>query len=423
MTPQHPHAVPRAGTARKPWLAAAFAVCVVGWGANQFAPMLLWYGSALGVSTAVVQATFGMYAAGLIPGLLVGGPLSDRYGRKVTVAPALLISLLATLVLMVGEQGVAWLFAGRLIAGAASGAAFSAGSAWIKELSSHPYDIAADGLGARRATVAMSIGFGVGPLIAGMLAQWAPAAGMLPYAPHVALAVIALPLAWRAPETRNGRLRMQPPRPRRTRNVRHPRFTRVVIPLAPWVFGAPTIAFAYLPGLVTTGLHGLSIAFSGLVTLLTALAGVLVQPAAHRLDRGGPSRVLIAGLSTVIGGMLVGAVTAATSQPFLVPVTAVVLGGGYGLCMVCGLLEVQRLAHPDELASATALYQACTYLGFAAPFLLAAAQSAVPPTVLLLGVTLLAALTLAWTAFAARMHPGSPRRPSGHVEHATDRDA
>ncbi|MGH3341466.1 MAG: MFS transporter [Carbonactinosporaceae bacterium] len=420
LTPRHPraHTTRHAPAARpKPWLAVAFAVCVVGWGANQFAPMLLWYGSTLAVSTAVLQATFGMYAIGLIPGMLAGGPLSDRYGRKVTVAPALLVSLLATVVLMGGEHGVGWLLAGRLIAGAASGAAFSAGSAWIKELSGRPYDVAPDGAGARRATVAMSIGFGVGPLVAGGLGQWAPAAGVLAYAPHLALALAALPLVWRAPETRTDRTRTPALRPFPARSVRHPRFVRVVIPLAPWVFGAPTIAFAYLPGLVTTGLHGLAVAFSGLVTLLTAGAGVLVQAWARPLDRGGPARLLIAGLSAVIVGTLVGAVTAATAAPALVPVTAVLLGGGYGLCMVCGLLEVQRLARPDELASATAVYQACTYVGFAAPFLLAAAQRHVPPPALLLGTALLAALTLAWTAFAALRcpapHPGRGVRPGG----------
>jgi MFS family permease len=74
------------------------------------------------------------------------------------------------------DPGIGWLFAGRLVAGAASGAAFSSGAAWIKELSG-------TGSGARRVTVAMTAGFGLGPLLAGDLL--------------VAVAVLAtLTLAW-----------------------------------------------------------------------------------------------------------------------------------------------------------------------------------------------------------------------------------
>ena len=64
------------------WLGAGLAVCTAGWGANQFTPMMLLYRSQLGFSAATVEAMFGLHAIGLIPGLLVGGSLSDRTGRR-----------------------------------------------------------------------------------------------------------------------------------------------------------------------------------------------------------------------------------------------------------------------------------------------------------------------------------------------------
>src|SRR5450755_1793258 len=155
------------------WWGAALAVAAVGWGANQFAPLLLMYQARLGLATTTVEATFGLYAIGLVPGLLLGGPVSDRHGRRRVMAPALLASLLGAALLSAGGGGVGWLFAGRLVAGFASGAAFSSGAAWIKELSA----AASPGSnpGPRRATVAMTVGFGTGPLVAGALAQWGPA--------------------------------------------------------------------------------------------------------------------------------------------------------------------------------------------------------------------------------------------------------
>src|SRR6266568_2973466 len=158
------------------------------------------YQDELDLTTTTIQAVFGLYVLGLIPGLLLGGPVSDRYGRRRVMAPTLAASVVATGLLMLGGTGIGWLFAGRLVAGVASGAAFSSGAAWIKELSG------ATG-GARRVTVAMTAGFGLGPLVAGVLAQWARAPTVLPYAPHLVLAAVAFRPVLRASETRRpGRL-------------------------------------------------------------------------------------------------------------------------------------------------------------------------------------------------------------------------
>jgi predicted MFS family arabinose efflux permease len=365
------------------WQGAGVAVAAVGWGAQQFAPLLLMYESRLGLSSTTVQAIFGMYVLGLIPGLLLGGPVSDRYGRRRVMAPTLAVSAVATLLLITGSTG--WLFAGRLVAGVASGAAFSSGAAWIKELSPA-------GHGPRRLTIAMSVGFGLGPLAAGVLAQWAPAPTVLPYLPHLALIALALPLALTTQETHTPTAAGW-----RSPGALQPRFLLVVVPLAPWVFLSASVGLAYLPGLVAAHVAGHALIFSAVITLLCAGAGILVQPLARRLDA---RRLLVAALSIVVAGLLVAAVVAATRSPALVVVAAVVLGAGYGCCQVCGLLEVQRLARPERLAGLTAVYQAVSYVGFAAPFPLAAATDrGVSPTALMLGVAALAALTLAWTAY------------------------
>ena len=70
-----------------------------GWGSNQFTPMLLVYHQRLGLGTGTLEAMFGVYALGLIPGLLIGGPLSDARGRRTVVVPAAVLSLAATIAL------------------------------------------------------------------------------------------------------------------------------------------------------------------------------------------------------------------------------------------------------------------------------------------------------------------------------------
>ena len=236
------------------WAGAVLATCMIGWGTNQFTPMLLLYRARLGLSAPVVEAMFALYAIGLVPGLLVGGSVSDRIGRRPVVLFALITSMIGGGVLMAGTHGAGWLFAGRLIVGLGSGSAFSAGTAWIKELSAPPYDEAAvPGTGARRASGAMTAGFAAGPLVAGTLAQWAPAPTILPYLPQLAGAGWALILAARTPETvRSGAAGAAARhwwRPQ-TRGIGHPRLLRVVLPAAPWVFISVAVGFVYVPGLV-----------------------------------------------------------------------------------------------------------------------------------------------------------------------------
>jgi MFS family permease len=409
------------------WLGAGFALCTVGWGANQFTPMLLLYRSRLGLSAAIVEATFGLYAIGLIPGLLVAGPLSDRIGRRRVVLFALVLSMVAGGVLILGAHGAGWLFAGRLVMGVASGCAFSAGAAWIKELSAPPYEHAPRGASARRAGAAMTLGFGLGPLVAGALAQWAPLPTTLPYLPQLVLAAWALPLAAHTPETvRHNRVRDADDglwRQMRIRGLGEPRFLWVVLPLAPWVFGSAAIAMAYLPGLVMNQVPGVAVAFAAAAALCTAMSGVLVQPLARRFDRPDQPerpRLLIAGLTLVTGGLLAGACITALGQlpglPVLVLCAALMLGCGYGICLVFGLAEVQRLARPDDLAGLTAVFQAFCYIGFAVPYLLSVLRAYTSATVLLLCVAALAASTLTLTVWQARrtaalsLNPARARR-------------
>jgi predicted MFS family arabinose efflux permease len=403
--------LPSPPQAARRWLGAGLAACVIGWGTNQFVPMLLLYRTRLGLSAPVVEAMFALYAIGLVPGLLAGGSLSDRIGRRPVVLFALITSAIGSGVLIAGTHGTGWLFAGRLIVGLGSGSAFSAGAAWIKELSAPPYDDPVPGSGARRATGSMTIGFALGPLVAGALAQWAPLPTVLPYLPQLAGAGCALALAARTPETArpsatgagNTRRRLL------VHGTRQPRLLRVVLPLAPWVFISCAVGFVYVPGLVAGHAFGIPIAFAAAAALATAAGGVAAQPLARRLAvRDHPRRpwLLVTGLALVTAGLLAEAgITAGTLgpwQPILALLATAELGCGYGITLVFGLTEVARLARPQDLAGLTGVFQVACYTGFAAPNILSLLQGAISAPALLLWAAALAALTLVLTTWQAR---------------------
>jgi len=369
------------------WLRVAAAMFAVGWGANQFAAMLLVYREEDGFSSEAVTALFGAYALGLIPALLVFGPVSDRIGRRAVMRPVLVLSAVATVVLIVADDRLWLLLVGRLVAGVASGAAFAPGTAWIKELSADR----PGGTGARRATLALSAGFGSGPLVAGIFAQWLSAPTLLPYVPHLVLMALVGPVAWSAPERSTVRATGDVPRPTQVWSVLRSRpFVFGIALSAPWVFGSASISFATIPTFVDIGVA--PVAVTGSLAGLALWTGVAVQPLGRRLRD--PRLIIAVGLASAALGLGVGLLLATTGASWLVVPAALALGTAYGLILVGGLTMVEALAHPDDLGTLNAIFYSLTYLGFAAPLLSTLALRTLSPEGLMLTGIVVALLTI-----------------------------
>jgi MFS family permease len=283
------------------WKRVALAMFAVGWGANQFTSLLVVYRDELGLSTQTRAALFGVYAIGLVPGLLAGGGASDRWGRRAVSTPFVILSPVATTILVVGREEVWGLAAGRFLAGVCSGVVFSVTSAWVAELSAG----AADGDGARRAAIALSAGFGAGPLVSGLVAQFAPHPLWAPYVPHLVLSTVAALLVLPAPETVRPGGRAPRAIVRIPDVARSSRFVLTVAPAAPLVFGAAAVSIAFLPGEIG-GDDGYAVAFAAVLSGLTLGTGVLVQPLARALDARRPGLAGLAGLAAAAAGTLLG---------------------------------------------------------------------------------------------------------------------
>ena len=371
-----------------------------GYGANQFVPLLALYRRTLALSDADATAVFGVYALGLIPGLIFGGRISDRRGRRPVLLACTALSLLATAVLITGQWGMAGLYAGRLLTGLVSGTVFTAGTAWVKELSGDERA----GAGARRAALALTAGFGIGPLVAGPLAQWGPAPQVLPYIVHLALASSALLMLPRARETVPGARKSDPPAPLLPPSASSARFRLVVVPLGPWVFGSVTLAFTTLPGHGTGPTGVLGVAFPGLLAAGALAAGVVSQPLGRRMHEAGAARGSTAAAVTGLGIVAAGCAAAAFATAFpgiaTAATAALILGAGYGICLIVGLREVEEIAAPGQLGAVIALFYSLAYSGLAVPYLLALIAPTTGYPQALLFTAAAATLTLAavfWT--------------------------
>lgn len=394
------------------WRRAAFALVAVGWTANHFTVLLDSYRRTQGLSSGLVNAAFVVYVLGIVPGILVGGPATGRLGRRRVVLGAVVVSGLSSLSLMAGAALTPFVFLGRLLSGLAIGAVMTAAVVWSREL----YQLqpltaraAADpDLPARRTSLCLSAGFAFSGLSSAVVAEWLPRPLVLAYLPQLVLAAAALYAIAGVPDTAPGGAVPPPgahdragrPPPSSTAAVPHPDpparlFLRYVVPLAPWVFLAPTLGYVTLPNHVGGALGRWGLLYSGLVVLVTPGTGLLATGVARRLAPLHPLAPARAGLSCVAAGLLGGAWAVRAVDPLTALAASALLGAGYGLCSVQGLLLTARLAPPGRLARYTAVFWALCYTGFTAPFLFDRLEHRFPAPALLLAVAGLAAVTLA----------------------------
>ncbi|WP_443095399.1 MFS transporter [Rothia koreensis] len=388
------------------WLLVATSLFAVAWGGNQFTPLLVMYQDLDDLSTGAVDVLLGAYVLGIVPALLVGGPLSDRWGRRPLMIPGPVFTLIASVLLAVGAASPTVLFIGRVFSGLGLGLGMVVGGSWIKELSMAPYDPSADdAAGARRASMSLTAGFALGAAVAAVLAQFGPWQAATPYVVHMIVALVGLAAALMAPETHSRQA--EPARlvdDLRIPTAKHRRFLWVVVPMAPWVFGCAGSAYAVLPGVVSARTQGLDIGFSGLLCLVGLGCGFILQQLGKRFDDVRSARAVVVALACTVPAMVCAAWASYTLNPWLAVLAAAMLGSSYGLLLVSGLQEVQRIASPKDLAGLTAVYYSLTYLGFFIPAALAVLNSWMTYQVMFVGGGAVALLCLALVASFYRKH-------------------
>jgi MFS family permease len=329
-----------------------------GWGANHFTTLLVVYRRELALSPSSLGLLFGAYALGLVPGLVFAGRASDDRGRRALVLPASVLAIVGSTILGFGSHGFGVLLAGRLVYGLGMGAIMSPGSVWVQELS--PPE-----LGPLRATLALSAGFGIGPLLSGVIAEFAPAPMVLPYVAHGVVMATALAGALVVPETAPlGDSAERSARDERRLRARDLAVLAELSPAAPWAFGFAAISMAILPGILRPHVAR-PVLYSGFVILTTLACGVAMQPLTRRVGRLGNRIGLLVGAA----GIFVGASAVRALSPSLVLAAAALTGCGYGLVMTTGLREAAQRARTATRGAIVGIYYVLTYVGFALPFL------------------------------------------------------
>lgn len=141
--------------------------------------------------------------------------------------------------------------------------------------------------------------------------------------------------------------------------------------------------------------------YATVLTVATLGAGALVQNLVPRINRWTGGHALVVGLTLMTIGMGLAVVAALVADPVVAFVVAIVLGVAYGICVVAGLVIVQAIAEPADLAGITGVYYSLAYSGFLLPTVLAALLPVMSYAMSLGGVAVICLLSLGAVALAS----------------------
>lgn len=343
------------------------------------------------LSAFTITVVYAVFAVGTIVTLRIVGAIADRIGHR-----GMMVSAVATMMLAAGLlaawKGLPGLLLGRLLTGVAVGLASGTAVTYLIELRVRA-DPNAPMVWARNIGTAVTVGaLGIGPLIAGGLAQWAKWPLTLPYLVFIVLGAATLAALGVAPET--------------GAQARRTATTRARLSLAA---GAATLAafaanglFAGLSGLfLSTTLHHPSHALAGAALFLVFMSGVAAQTATNRL---GASKVLGIGTVCMIAGLvlLVVAVRLPIPDLALFLIGGALIGAGSGAVFKGTTALVLDAAPPEARLAMTSALLIALFVGLSVPVIgagIALDQGASPPDTVL-GFAVLAGLGVCASGWA-----------------------
>jgi Major Facilitator Superfamily len=327
-------------------------------------PLYILYQQRDHFSDIMVTIVYAVYAVGVIASLFLAGHISDWVGRRRVLVGALLVNV-ASALLFIFFPSLAGLIVARVVSGISVGLTTATATAYLAELhlGARP-----DATGKRPQVVATAAnlgGIGVGPLMAGLLAQFAPAPLRLPYiVVGGALAILALLVAV-APETTT------PPDPRpawHPQRVAVPRHARRQFYAAT---GAAMAAFAVygvfnslVPSFLAGTLHVNSHATAGAVAFSAFAAGAIAQIALGKL---GNVQLLRWSVPILLSGLVLFATGMWIANLVVFVVGGIVTGAGGGLVFRGALVAAGSSAPTESRAEVLTGFFLGAYIGLSVP--------------------------------------------------------
>jgi predicted MFS family arabinose efflux permease len=365
-------------------------------------PLYILYTKQMGFGPLGVTVVFVAYVAGTLFVLLGLGDLSDHTGRRLVLAIAVACAAAST-GLFLAASSIGWLIAARIVSGTGTGFATGTATAALAELQPRGDRPRA----AVTATGANMTGLSLGPLAAGLFAEYVPMPTKSVFWAYLAVCALAFVAIAFIPETVR--------HPDRRVSLRPdlgslPGRRAVMVGACLGVFAAFSV-LGQFSSLVPTFLHGiLGVRNLGLIGggsfLIFIIAAVSQAVSARQPSR----RAMTTGLPLLLVCLALLESALFTKVLALFIVATIAGGVAVGFIFRGGLSELNRLAEPKSRAAVVSTFFVAAYVGMGLPALLIGLISlAVGPVHASAYVSgLLAAIVVAAFAVAVRAFGASP---------------
>ncbi|WP_433803826.1 MFS transporter [Actinomycetospora sp. CA-084318] len=339
-------------------VALAFLVTMLG--ATLPTPLYPLYERELGFGQVVVTLIFAAYAVGVAAALIFFGRLSDQLGRRAVLLPGLALAAVSSAVFLIPDSLTA-LFVGRVLSGLSAGIFTATATATL-------VDLAPAGRQARYSLVAACVnmlGLGLGPVLAGALAQYAPLPLFLPYAVHVVLVVLVAVGAYLVAEPLDTTGRTVSFAPQKLGVPAEVRGVFVGAAIAGFAgFAVLGLFTAVSPAFLTQVLRIENHFVGGLVVFTLLGFSTLGQIASSRLALR--PALLTGCVGLVVGVLVVGLSIALASLPVLL-VGAAVAGVGQGMSFRAGLGAVNAGSPQERRSEVASSFFLVLYVAISVP--------------------------------------------------------
>jgi len=339
--------------------------------ANMASPLYTTYQRMYDMSDPSMTILYAAFACTALPALLFLGSSADVLGRRPALLVGLGCAIVGTGLFAVDFAAVPGLFLGRIMLGVGLGFATGAGIALMVEASPARWP----SLGSTVATIAFVLGTGVGPIVAGTVAEvsgdvWMPFAGMLAVLTATTVAVALLRV--HRPVTRQ---RWRPTWPSVPHRLRVSFSVAAVTGFLGWA--AIGVFLALLPPVAESLLSKSNMAMTGAVVGSVLVVSALTQVVAPILDTraaqtigltflGLGTALLVSSNITTLGGSFTLA---------MMVMAAIVTGAGHGLSYWGANREMDILTPPTQRAGVTAALYLAFYAGAGVPAVVVGALS------------------------------------------------
>lgn len=338
-----------------PLLAYAFAAIMLG--TTMPTPMYALYAEQMDFGVLTTTVIYAMYAGGVLFALLVFGRWSDAIGRRPILLAGVVAAVLSAAVFLTADS-VAVLSIGRVLSGLSAGLFTGTATAAVIEAAPPNWRARA----AAVATIANIGGLGAGPVVAGLLVQYAPEPQRLSFALHIVLALLAGAAVLIAPETseRSGRIGIQ-----RLSVPAEVRTVFVIAAIAGFAgFAVTGLFMAVAPSFVADVAGIDNSAVVGLVASSIFIASAVTQVAVGGME---PQRAVAVGCAILIAGMVILAVALGMSSFLGLIGAGLVSGVGHGIAFSRGLAAIAENTPADRRAEVNSTYFVIGYVAISVP--------------------------------------------------------